>query len=70
MSSFRFKCEECLIVFDICAAPPGDWLEPMPDDTESGPPTRLECCPFCGSTDVKMMHDLATVIALVESTHS
>jgi hypothetical protein len=60
MTSFRFKCGDCLIVFDLTPAPPDEWLEPMPKDTESGPPTCLERCPFCGSVEVKAMHDMPT----------
>jgi hypothetical protein len=63
MTPFRFKCEDCLIVFDLCPAPPGEWLEPMPDDTDVGPPTCLDRCPFCGSIDVKMSHDLPLIVA-------
>jgi hypothetical protein len=62
VTSFRFKCDECLIVFDLSAAPPSEWIEPMPDDTESGPPTCLERCPFCGSSDVEMMQDAPEII--------
>jgi hypothetical protein len=61
MNTFGFKCHECLIVFDVAAAPPAEWIEPMPDDTESGPPTCLDRCPFCGSGDVEMTHDLPAI---------
>lgn len=33
---FRFKCDECLIVFDLCPVPPSEWIEPMPDDADVG----------------------------------
>ncbi len=58
MNSFRYKCEECLIVFEISAAPPTEWVEEMPDDTECGVPTCLDRCPWCGSKDVRLAHDV------------
>lgn len=55
--TFRFKCGDCQMVFDLVPAPPAEWGEPMPDDTEAGEPTCLERCPWCGAGEVRRVAD-------------
>jgi hypothetical protein len=51
--TIRCTCDDCLIVFEIFAAPISDWPEELDEadaDMEIGEPV---VCPFCGSSDLR-----------------
>jgi hypothetical protein len=53
----RFECGECQIVFDLCVDPTRAReiaADLGVDAIEAGPPI---CCPFCGDSDLKALHD-------------
>jgi hypothetical protein len=54
LETTRFACGECLVAFDLCLAPASEWAEgglDAPDEIEP------DCCPFCGSPEIKATHD-------------
>ena len=59
--NIRFKCYECLTVFDVCLAPPSEWPEADVENDGSKIDLSVNSCPFCGSADVKPAHDVPTI---------
>ena len=60
--NIRFKCGECLVVFDLCLAPVSEWPEEPEDESDHTADVAVTNCPFCGSnaaTDLTMLHDRA-----------
>ena len=59
----RCTCRDCLMVFEIFAAPVADWPEELEDEADAnmeiGEPV---VCPFCGSGDLKT-HPVSTTTA-------
>lgn len=58
--TIRFACGDCRIVFDLRVAPESEWAEHTDEDglQEFAPPG---CCPFCGSSELKALHDMPTL---------
>jgi hypothetical protein len=60
VETIRYACGDCQAVFDLCVAPLSEWAEIVDEDelTDFAP----TCCPFCGSAELKMMHDRAVIL--------
>ena len=61
--SIRFRCDECLVVFDLCLAPVTEWPEEPESEDDKNMDVHVANCPFCGSpaaADLVMLHDRAT----------
>jgi len=55
----RFESGDCKTVFDLGVAPLAKWPQQFALGTE---PDIFEptCCPFCGSEELKPLHDRAS----------
>jgi hypothetical protein len=53
----RYACRECLVAYDVCLAPTSEWAEAEDPDVPEDIDYEPSCCPFCGSGDIKPLHD-------------
>jgi hypothetical protein len=60
LETIRYACGECLVTYDVQLAPVSEWLEPDDPDAVGELDYAPTCCPFCGSPEIKALHDRLT----------
>jgi hypothetical protein len=57
LETIRYACGECLVAYDVQLAPMSEWAEPDDPHAAGEIDYAPTCCPFCGSGDIKVLHD-------------